>query len=118
MVAAHNGRCIMVRGSRCPVLTELNLEPRPLNPEKARSSPWSCPGRRPFEPIAVFGAGECPGADLVPELPHGLEEDLAALRVALDELGRQVLVQPEQVMGDQDLPVARWPGPDADRRHV
>src|SRR3990170_9061665 len=71
----------------------------------------------PFiEAKGMLGAGKLAGLDLLAVPGEGRRDDLLQVRVALDELGGEVVEEPEEVVRHQRLAIARGPRPDADGR--
>src|SRR3954471_9567921 len=99
--AGHRRASVVVNGS---------LSVRPLRGEHLLEPLHLLGG----DAIRVLRAGEDAGADLLGVGRHGVDHRLAQLRVALDELGLERVVDAEQVVVDEHLAVGARARADAD----
>src|SRR3972149_3350812 len=67
-----------------------------------------------LEPKRVFGARKCTGLHLLTVLREGGRNGPLEIGVALDELGREVIEETQEVVRDQELAVTRGPCTDPD----
>src|SRR3972149_413506 len=68
-----------------------------------------------IEAKGMLGAGILAGLDLLAVPGEGRRDGLLQVRVALDELGGEVVEEPEEVVRHQHLAIARGSRPDTER---